>query len=166
MNTANAAMDTATVATRARRRSLSTPGRVTLAVLIGLALTYAALGGFLSSQLLSPLLQRHERLQQFLARSRQGIGAFLAMGDQPRYASKVHFSEENYCNARRNSCARRRIQLTSSAKILIAPARPACSWLRSACCKSASKSLTRARGSSQPYASHISRMRRACSSEV
>jgi len=47
MNTANAAMDTATVATRARRRSLSTPGRVTLAVLIGLALTYAALGALL-----------------------------------------------------------------------------------------------------------------------
>src|SRR6266568_2522338 len=129
-----------------------------------------ALGGFLSSQMLSPvldpLLQRHERLQQFLTRSRQGRGAFFAMGDQPLSASKVHFSEENYCNARRNSCARRRIQLTSSAKILIAPARPACSWLRSACCKSASKSLTRARGSSQPYASHISRMRRACSSEV
>ena len=47
MNTANAAMDTATVATRARRRPLSTPGRVTLAVLIGLALTYAALGALL-----------------------------------------------------------------------------------------------------------------------
>jgi hypothetical protein len=61
------------------------------------------------------------RKTSFLDMPQRGGGSFHLPG------ILVKKRRPHYCNASRSSCARCRIQSTSSAKILIAPARPACS---------------------------------------